>query len=209
MSPVARIVPPGIGIVLTLAAVVAAVGLAFLQTADTLAQDIRVTLTPVAASTTGRQLLVDEAVDDGGLDLMIVCGPPTGAARAVQLVLLIVLLGGIPASIVGRVMIARFSGASQQADLSGLFLAGFVFQLSNLVLTAFLLFGLTIAATDSFVEFEELLTWGVALALNILCGVPGLKSWHKLRLSSSEHYAVLGVCPHGAVNSDRIRNLPA
>jgi hypothetical protein len=87
----------GIAVVAALAGFFAFVGATVLQTADALPGQVRPTLYTDPAVTPPER--------GGGLDLMIVHGPPSGTARGMQYVILGTLIGGIPLALVGLALV--------------------------------------------------------------------------------------------------------
>lgn len=119
-------------------------------------------------------------------------GPPTGAARGIQIVLLCLLFGG-PPSAGAAAFLRRARSWTWTGPWANVFLAGFVFQLSSLAFTAFLLIVLLAIApapwsTD---RFDVLLT-GEALVLSIVCSIWGLRWWRALQLQVPHEDTVLG-----------------
>lgn len=115
--------------------------------------------------------------------IVIVHRPPTGVARGIQLGLLALLLGGVPAAIAARVLTGRRQGRERRwsGGWGSAFLAGFVFQLSSLMLTAFLLVLLLWLAWDHAAHAEDVLWFGGPLLLSSACSIWGLRWWRALQ----------------------------
>src|SRR5688500_17517160 len=121
----------------------------FLGASDTLPSNIHVALTPVE-----RQSQFD----------LVGCilAPPTGAARGMQIVLLCLLFGGVPSATLA-VLLRRARATAWPPSCVNLFLAGFVFQLSSLAFTSFLLILLLSVASSSAGDRLQLVLIGEAL----------------------------------------------
>ncbi len=117
--------------------------------------------------------------------LIIVHSPPTGVLRGVQLSLLGLLLGGVPAAILATVLAAWPGpfGPRWSAGWWNVFLGGFVFQLSNLVLSVFLLRVLYLTAPVPMTSVDFLLIAG-PLILNVVCSMWGLRMWRRLQAAT-------------------------
>lgn len=121
--------------------------------------------------------------------VVIVDGPPKGVARGIQLGLLGLLFGGVPAAILAAALAAfgRKSGQPWSGGWANLFLAGFVFQLSSLGLTTLLLVLLLFVVRDvgiSGIQFDvEVLVDVGLLGVSLLCGAAGLRFWRELQVS--------------------------
>jgi hypothetical protein len=150
---------------------------AVLGTFDVLARDIAFALTHESANSV-----------DG--EIVIVDGPPTGAGRAIQLGLLGLLFGGVPAAILAGALAARQRHRRRRwsAGRANIFLAGLVFQLSSLLVTAFLLFLLLWAAFDSVAHAQDLIEFAGPLLLSIVCSLWGLHSWRGLQFEVDQAY---------------------
>jgi hypothetical protein len=165
-----------VGIALCVAVVIAlATGFAittFLDVSDTLPGDIFTTLTR------------DEPPRDSSV-LIHIDRPPTGVARGIQLALLGLLLGGVPAAMLSASLVT-FGRISKGKPWSGawanVFLAGFVFQLSSLGFTALLLGLLLLYAREFGATVEDLRFYGGFLGVSLLCGAAGLRFWRELQV---------------------------
>lgn len=121
--------------------------------------------------------------------------PPTGVARGIQLGLLMLLLGGLPAAIVACVL-ARPRSQHERRWSDGwgnVFLGGLVFQLSSVAFTAFVLFLLGWAALESAVHAEEVFSYGSVLVMSLVCGIPGLRAWRVLQFEVDEPLTSISV----------------
>jgi hypothetical protein len=120
--------------------------------------------------------------------LTICLCPPTGVARGIQLGLLMLLLGGLPAAIVACVLVRPGSQHERRWSEAwgNVFLGGLVFQLSSVAFTAFVLFLLGWAAMESAVHAEEALSYGIVLVMSVACGIPGLRAWRVLQFEVDE-----------------------
>ena len=134
---------------------------------------------------------VDERSEDRGV--IIVGNSVTGAARGFQLGLLSLLLGGVPAAILGTALAARRPNRERRwsGTWGNVFLAGFVFQLSSVAFTAFLLVLLLWAAYDSAAHVEEVVSFAGPLLLGVVCGLWGLRSWRNLQLQVQQTPATI------------------
>jgi hypothetical protein len=119
---------------------------------------------------------------------VIIDGPPTGVTRGIQIGLLCVIVGAVPAAIVAATLARRGSHrhTSWSAGWGNVFLAGLIFQLGSLTLTAFLLALLLWAAIDIGADGRELLSVEASLLLSVVCGVWGLHSWRTLQFQVQE-----------------------
>jgi hypothetical protein len=174
----------GVALALVLAALFAFVGAAILETADVLPVDVQLTL---SGGLSVSPIEIDDRAE-GGLDLTIVDGPPTGAAAGIQMVLLGVLLGGVPMALIG-IVLAWFSRAYRRTwsgAWAQVFLGGFVFQLSSLCITLllFLLMLLAFADLRSVESGDGRFAGG--LLVSITCSAAALGSWRTLRQSVSD-----------------------
>ena len=124
--------------------------------------------------------------------LIIVHSSPTGVLRGVQLSLLFLLLGGVPAAILATVLGAwpGLFGLRWSAGWWNVFLGGFVFQLSNLVLSLFLLLVLYLTAPVSMTSADFLLIAG-PLILNVVCSLWGLRMWRRLQAATYDAPTVI------------------
>jgi len=143
---------------------------------------VAVSRTLPAAIATG--LAATAPAQDSGW-LIIVHGPPTGVFRGVQLSLLCLLLGGVPAAILATVLGAWAGplGRRWSAGWWNVFLGGFVFQLSNLVLSVFLLLVLYLTAPVSMTSVD-FLSIATPLSLNVVCSLWGLRLWRRLQAAT-------------------------
>jgi hypothetical protein len=116
-------------------------------------------------------------------DLIIVCGPPTGVGRGIQFGLLGLLLGGVPAAIVGATLSAlrRTRETGWSGSWEQVFLAGLIFQLNSLAFTALLLGVVLLAAYDAAAQLHEVVSFVVPMTLSLGCGVWGMRSWRTLQ----------------------------
>ena len=103
--------------------------------------------------------------------------PPSGVARGIQIGLLCLVLGGLPAAILAAALAKR---PRWSAGWGTVFRAGLVFQLSSLALTAVILTMLLWAALVGDAETREVVSFGGPLVLSIGCGAWGLHSWRSL-----------------------------
>jgi hypothetical protein len=129
-------------------------------------------------------------------DLIVHCSfVPTDVTRGVQLGLLGFLFGGVPAAIFGAVLSARRHTRENgwSGDWEKVFRAGFVFQLTSLALTAFLLVLLLGAAYDSAAPAKDVVPFVGPLLLSVLCGAWGLRSWRGLQLGVRQTMPTISV----------------
>jgi hypothetical protein len=170
----------GIIAVVLVAAAFGLGGLAMVRNFDALFSDIQATLSYVAPPPPDEL----RGVESGSLDLVIVCGPPTGAAAGMQIAARAMLLGGPPVAILVMVL-ARLSDARQKnwtGWSSQVFLAGFVFQLGSVFFTSLFLVMFLLAAGP-----DLMLDWRFApLAAGLVCDIAGLRVWRILRASASD-----------------------
>ena len=171
--------PPGrqrvVWIALGVAVVIAlATGFAVttvLEISDVLPEDILSTLTR------------DEPPRESGELIIIGDGPPTGVARGIQLGLIGLLLGGVPAAMLSAALVAfrRKSRQPWSGGWANVFLAGFVFQLSSLGFTTLLLMLLLFYAWDD--GLSAILSYGGGfLGVSLLSGAAGLRFWRELQV---------------------------
>jgi hypothetical protein len=120
-------------------------------------------------------------------ELIQICGfGPTGVASGIQLVVLSLLFGGLPLAVLAAVLPAlqrtnrnRWSGGWDR-----LFLAGFVFQLSSLMITALIFVVVAWTAYEAeapAAEILEIVPFLGFLLLTVLCGIWGVRSWRELQ----------------------------
>jgi hypothetical protein len=154
---------------------------AFLGVSDTLPGDALLALRPIEAPAV-------EASKDSGMHFIHVDGPPTGAARGVQMGLIALLLGGVPAAIFGWALTARRSTAARPWSRAweNVFLAGFVFQLSSVAITAVLLAVVLWFAFDSSTTALGIAVFAVPLFVGVMCGFWGLRCWRVLQHQAQE-----------------------
>ncbi len=120
----------------------------------------------------------------------------TGVAAGINWGLLGLLLGGVPVAILGTALAARRSNRGRRWSRAwgNVFLAGFVFQLSSVVFTAFLLvLGLWLAYAVSATALE-ILAFAGPLLFGVVCGLWGVRSWRVLQLQLQE--LPLTIAPH-------------
>jgi hypothetical protein len=167
---------PPIGLIIMGGLAVAAVSgaVAFLGVSDVLPGDIAIALTPAVP-----------ARSPNGFDFMIVDGPPTGALRVVQVMLLGLLIGGIPSALTGRLLAARTERARAEwtSVWSGVFVAGFVFQLSSLVITAAMFLWIVGTLVEWWHWSTEATVVGLVLSCSIASSAFALRSWRVLLVS--------------------------
>jgi len=138
-----------------------------------------------------------EAPKDSGMNFIHVDGPPTGAARGVQIGLIALLLGGLPAATFGWALTGRRSsdGRPWSRVWGSVFLAGLVFQLSSVAFTAFL-FAVTLwFVFDPYATALGTAAIAVPLLLLVMCGLWGLRCWRVLQHQA--HEMPLTIAPHG------------
>ena len=102
--------------------------------------------------------------------------------------LVALLLGGVPAARLAGILASR-QASHEKAWASGwqnFFLAGFVFRLSSVALTAFLFILLVWFTIDSGDYAPGVLLFGGALLLGIGCGIRGVRWWRALQMASYE-----------------------
>ncbi len=126
-----------------------------------------------------------ELTDQDGMNLIIVDGPPTGAAEGALIALLAILVGGIPAGVVGIALEARTRrrGISWPDGYSRFFYAGLIFQLCSLLL-ALLICAFFLGEIPALAAF--------VVAVNVACGVLGLPSWRYLERAALVRLRELG-----------------
>jgi hypothetical protein len=186
--------PPGGIAVVVIAVSFGLVGAALVRNVDTLAGDIRAAIefAPLKLDSVVKN---DDGTLSGSLDLVIVHGPPTGAARGIQIAILTILLGGVPAAILALVLGRRVDTHhhSWPAAWSQLFLAGFVFQLSNLLFSSlfFVVFALDVGLGTE-LDWQSVIFTGVFLA-NVVCSAAALRSWRVLRASAWKEMPTLAL----------------
>jgi hypothetical protein len=163
----------GVGITVATAMGVAAAADAFLSGAESLAAAVRIALPHVPPPDT-----------TGGIDLIHICFPYSDLIRGKQIALLALLVGGVPAAMIGAGLEAGvrrpWSGAWATA-----FLAGLIFQVNSLVFTVFLLFLVAVPTTIFAPLAVAVATAGGILCL-IACNIWGLHSWRALQLAARE-----------------------
>jgi hypothetical protein len=124
----------------------------------------------------------DEPQRDAG-EFLHVDGPPTGVARGIQLGLLGLLLGGVPAAVLSATLVTfgRKSRKLWSGAWANVFLAGVVFPLSSLGFTTLLLVLVLLYARDSGATAEDRRFYGGFLGVSFLCGAAGLRFWRELQ----------------------------
>jgi hypothetical protein len=143
---------------------------AFVGISDALSGEVRTSLLSVAANShPGWFVIIDV--------------PPNGVARGIQIGLLCVVLGGVPAAILAAGLAKRRARRDTGwSDRWGnVCLAGLVFQLSRLTLTAFILVLLLSVASDGGADAKEVVSFGGPLLVSIGCSVWRLHSWRALQ----------------------------
>jgi hypothetical protein len=123
----------------------------------------------------------EQATHDPGV-IVTVHTPPTGVA-GIQLGLVTLLLGGVPAAVLARVLARRWLGRRRRRldGWGNVFLAGLVFQLCSLAFTAVLLLVLLWAAAEHAADIEDVLSFGGPLLLSSACSIWGLRAWRALQ----------------------------
>ena len=160
---------------------------AILGVSDLLPGEVLKALTPVER--------VELPSEDGGFNIIRVTPEATGVARGIGIGLLSLLLGGVPVAILGTALAARQSNRGRWPRAWGnVFLAGFVFQLSSVVFTAFLLVLLPWLAHDTSATAWEMLAFAGPLLVGVVCGLWGVRSWRVLQLQLQE--LPLTIAPH-------------
>ena len=121
----------------------------------------------------------------GGLALVIVHRPPTGASRGIQLVLIGLVLGSIPGAVVAAVVsrARRHSTRRPPAALRDVFFGAWVFHLCSLLLTSVLLGAVLWAAAES--EASPLRVHAAYLLAAVFANVCALRIWRRLQLRVS------------------------
>jgi hypothetical protein len=173
----------GFAVVIALALGAAAAVGAFAATADLLPGEVAQVLRYARDRPTS---LPRGGVDSDGFEVVIVDGPPTGAGRAVQVLLMGTVAGVLPAALVGGALAtrARRQRSSWPADWSHLLLGGWAFQLAGLVLSLLLLPLFVVAVALRYTEAgsadHKSIVMAAMLLLNSLGAVCGLRSWREL-----------------------------
>ena len=158
--------------VAAIAVVTGIIAAAIIGDADPLRANVAVALAPIAPKTLE------------GLDMLIVDGPPIGAAEGLRLALLGVLVGGMPAAFVAMGLTARTGrvGGHWRAGWGPVFQAGFVFQFSSLVVTTCVLSVIVVATVADFRQMFSLFGFTVAMLFaSVLSGAFGIRSWRRLQ----------------------------
>lgn len=143
---------------------------------DPLRTDIALALTPIER----------ERLD--AFNMTIVDGPPTGAARGIQLALFGVLIGGVPAALisVGLAVATRRVEGHWRPAWAGIFQGALIFQTFSLIVSVFLF--LLIIVTAPLVDLGEAMSavGGLALALLVsaICAAFGIRSWRALQAAT-------------------------
>jgi hypothetical protein len=169
---------PGVALTAVLAAIAGALIAVFLDVADDLPRYIGSAL---AYQPESPRTDLDRTPADG-IDLVIVHQPPGPVARGMQLGMLLLLSGSIPAAILAAVLAHRTRrvGTVWPAGWASFFHAGFLFQLAGLACTSFLL-AIVVTAAAAGVEPGEILWVAAPLALFMIGSIPGLRSWRILQ----------------------------
>jgi hypothetical protein len=121
---------------------------------------------------------------DNRLDLIHVCSfGLTNGTQGVQLALLGLIFGGVPAAVFAVSLAAwrRRREKEWSGNWENVFRAGFVFQVSSLFVTTLFFIGIAWAAYQAAAPRSEVLTIGGPLLLVIAGGVWGLRSWRALQ----------------------------
>lgn len=150
---------------------------------------------PGHVATALRPLEPPASPPEGGITLCHDCGvAPVGVARGMQVVLLLLLAGGLPAAVAAGLLAVSAGSQRWSAGWEPVFRAGFLFQLNSVALSALLL-ALVVWGGWSFAEERQyLVPWGSWLLLSIVAGVPGLKAWRILQAASGEPPLSLALC---------------
>jgi hypothetical protein len=176
----------GVVVVLLLAVCVGYVFVTLFAVSNALPGEVRETLARAICADTSASSTTSDS-PSGGMDLMIVCGPPTGTAVGMQIVAGLLLLGGLPMAGLAFVL-TRYARARQRtwpADWASAFLGGFVFQASSLALTALLLFGVLTLSLDSPSRGLSESVFLALLLLSVVTSAFALRWWRSLRFSVS------------------------
>jgi len=172
----------------TIVGVVAAfVGLcawAILENSDRLVTDIRSTLAYVAPEADGTLRLISD-------------GPVSDWIAAIGFAIQLTLLGGIPAAIAGmwlsrrtRIRATRWSNV-----WSTIFLAGFVFQLSAILLAPvmFVAFASYVGDVRLMFRSPDLIAISIGLVFIVLCSIAALRSWMSLLAATRDDSLMMNV----------------
>jgi hypothetical protein len=118
-------------------------------------------------------------------NMIIVDGPPSGGARVVQLALLGLLAGGLPAALISIGLARRAKGHWRQG-WDAVFQAGLVFQLCSVIVSVclFLLIMVIAALADVRELFSVTGVMASALLVNAICGALGIRSWRALQAAA-------------------------
>lgn len=167
---------------LLLAVAAIAVATTFLDVADTLPLEIERALRAPAPA--------PEA--DRGVEILIVHEPPRGALKVVQLMLLALLLGGIPAALVaiGLRRIGNGGLRRRGANWAWVFSMGFTFQASSALVTLLLLGGISAEVLWAPLSAREFLVFALAFVTPCLfsvgCSALVLPVWQSLRADAGD-----------------------
>jgi hypothetical protein len=138
---------------------------------------------------TALETVVPEHADlEGGMDLVTVCGPRNDFDRGRQLAVFVLLLGGIPVSMLGIALMvfrARTPALARNPRWAVLFRAGFIFQLCSLPVAGwFTLPLLAVAIVDrwTLTLWMNILPFAAVLFGNLGLGIAGLSAWRTLGL---------------------------
>ena len=121
----------------------------------------------------------------GGLTLVVVHGPPTGAWRGIPLVLIGLVLGSIPGALLAAVLSRAWRDARRHTavPLRDVFFGAWVFHLCSLVLTSLLLGVVLWAYAES--EASPLRVHAAYLLAAVFANVCALRIWRCLQLRVS------------------------
>jgi hypothetical protein len=123
--------------------------------------------------------------------------PPTGVARGIQLALLGLLLGAVPAAMLSAALVT-FGRTSRSTPWAGgwghVFLAGFVFQVSSLGFSALL--GLFLWDAREFATAQDLQFYGGFLGASLLCSVVALRFWRELQVGVHSELVTIAPVRH-------------
>ena len=142
----------------------------------------------IAATLRYSPLEIDHRVPDGSLesslDLIIVHGPPTGAARGYQLAILATMAGGIPAAVLAMCLMWLRERRRWGREATAFFTGGAIFQTAALILVG-LVCALCVIGHIVFREFEtrEIMRTTVVSTMLLLDGI-GLRCWLRLRANT-------------------------
>ena len=172
----------GAVVVIFVAVSFALAGAAVVNVFDGLVADIRAALAYAPLRLSGSPGH-DGSMETGSLELIIVDGPPTGAARGIQIAIFAMLLGGVPAAVFAMVLARRSEARHKRwpGRWAQAFLGGFIFQLGSLFFTSICVLMLALdvgsPADQVFLIIES------GLLITIACSIGGLRAWRRLRAS--------------------------